>query len=207
MNSDQTDDLATLAALYALGHLEGGERATFETLLRERQEPATDPLDRFRGVVDALAWGAPPKEPPPTLRERLLEQARQESSPRSDLARIDLAPGILLVRAGHLAWRETGVAGIRYKPLFVDARRRYASSLVTMAPGTTYPRHRHAQAEELFLLAGDMRLDGHVLQSGDYCRAEAGTQHEPLTTETGCTFIALASLHDEFIAERPERGV
>ncbi len=131
----------------------------------------------------------------------MLERARQEPSPQSDLARIDLAPGILLVRAGRLAWRETGVAGIRYKPLFVDARRRYASSLVTMAPGATYPRHRHAQTEELFMLAGDMRLDGHVLQSGDYCRAEAGTRHEPLSTETGCTFVALAALGDEWLPE------
>ena len=46
MNSDQTHDLATLAALYALGHLEGEERATFEALLRERQGPAADRLDR-----------------------------------------------------------------------------------------------------------------------------------------------------------------
>ena len=152
-------------------------------------------------MAAALAWGAPPEEPPPTLRDRLLERVRQEPSPRPEPARIDLSPGILLVRAGRLAWRETGVPGIRYKPLFVDARRRYASSLVTMAPGTTYPRHRHAQTEELFMLAGDMRLDGHLLQSGDYCRAEAGTQHESLSTETGCTFVALAALGDEWLPE------
>lgn len=207
MNNDKVDDFATLAALYALGHLEGEEHTAFEALLRERQGPAADRLDDFRRVAETLAWGIPPREPPPTLRERLLERVRQERQPQPDPARINLAPGILLVLAEQLAWRETGVAGIQYKPLFVDAQRRYASSLVTMAPGATYPRHRHAQTEELFLLSGDMRLDGHVLHSGDYCRAEAGTQHEPLSTETGCTFIALASLHDEFIAERPERGV
>ena len=53
MNNDKVDNFATLAALYALGHLEGEEHTAFEALLRERQGPAADRLDGFRQVVTA----------------------------------------------------------------------------------------------------------------------------------------------------------
>lgn len=203
MTHRSDDELETLAALYALGHLQGEELSSFEALLQDPHSTATDRFREYQQVVTALSESTA-KEPPQGLRARLLEQVRQEGrSPAPASGRITLSPGILLVLSEKLAWQETGVPGIRYKPLFVDKQRRYASSLVTMAPGTTCPRHRHAQVEELFMLSGDVQLDGYRLQPGDYCRAEAGTLHDALHTEQGCTFIALASLDDEYL---PEEG-
>ncbi len=199
MTDESVAELETLAALYALGHLHGDERATFEASLRDPQSPVAAYLRKFQQVAAALSWGSP-KEPPPGLRARLLERVREEGPPPPPASgRITLAPGLLLVLAERLTWQESGVPGVCYKPLFVDPQRRYASSLVTMVPGTTFPRHRHAQVEELFMLSGDIQVDGYQLQPGDYCRAEAGTLHEALHTETGCTFIALASLDDEYL--------
>lgn len=203
MNDDSAYDLETQAALYALGHLQGEERLAFEEALRKGQGGAAAHLSKFKRVAAALAWGiTSTQEPPSELRARLVDRLHQErrSSPYSP-GRVALAPGITLVLAEQLAWRPTSVPGVQCKPLFVDPERRYASSLVMMAPGTTYPRHRHAQTEELFMLSGDIRVGGHMLRCGDYCRSEAGTCHETLYTETGCTFIALASLDDELFPE------
>lgn len=202
--ADEPADLETLAALYALGHLQGEERAAFEAVLQDTQGPAAAYLRQFQEVAAGLSWGAC-KQPPPTLRSRLLERIHRKERPRG-LGRIDLGSGRLLVLAAQLGWKETGVPGIRCKLLFVDSQQRYASSLVSMAPGTAYPRHRHAQVEELFMLAGDIQVGGYRLQPGDYCRAEAGTLHEAIHTETGCTFIALASLDNEFLPPAADTG-
>lgn len=202
MTPDCTDELETLAALYALGHLQGAERAAFEAALPDPAGAGAAHLQRFQSVVAALAWGTP-TAPPPGLRARLLERARQECPPPPAAGPITLAPGVLLVLADQLDWQQTPIAGLRYKPLFIDRQRRYASSLVSMAPGITYPRHRHTQPEELFLLSGDIQVGGYRLHPGDYCRAEAGTVHEAIRTETGCLFIALASVDDEYLPPAP----
>jgi anti-sigma factor ChrR (cupin superfamily) len=83
-------------------------------------------------------------------------------------------------------------------PLYVDKVRNYVSNLISMTAGTIYPRHRHADLEELFMLSGEIRLSGHRLKFGDYCRAEPGTIHEEVVATSDCMFIALASLHNEF---------
>lgn len=161
MANQSVSELKNLAALYALGHLQGKERPAFEALLQDPQSEAAAYLGQLQPVVEALAWAVTPKEPSPQLRTRLLERVRQEARATSAASRISLAPGLLLVLADKLAWKETAVPGIRYKTLFVDRERRYATSLVAMAPGTRYPRHRHTQTEELFLLSGDIQIDGY----------------------------------------------
>jgi anti-sigma factor ChrR (cupin superfamily) len=50
------------------------------------------------------------------------------------------------------------------------------------------------------LLSGDVSVGGYQLQPGDYSRADAGTVHEPICTEQGCVFIALAALDDGRLA-------
>lgn len=199
------NDLETLAVLYALGHLHDAERAAFEAALQDAQSPATACLQKFQPVVEALSW-ATPKEPPPTLRTRLLERVRQEERLAPVSERITLAPGLMLVLADRLTWQDTAVPGVRYKPLFLDAQRRHASLLVSIAPGTIYPPHRHMQVEELFMLTGDLQIGPYRLGPGDYSRAEAGTSHEPVRTATGCTCIVLASLDDELLAAEPEEA-
>ena len=205
MANESTDELETLAALYALGHLQGEERAAFEASLQDTQSPAATYLRKYQRVVAGLSWGAA-KEPPQALRSQLLERASREGRSAPASGRVTLAAGVSLVLADKLAWKEAAIPGVRYKLLFVDPQRRYASSLVNMAPGTIYPRHRHQQVEELFMLSGDIEVDGYRLHPGDYCRAESGTLHEAIRTETGCTFIALASLDDELLPKEPDAG-
>ena len=194
MKAHKINDLQSLAALQALGLLDDAEKQTFDSLLPE-QEEARAALIRFERTASMLAAMAPEKQPPSELRECLL---RQISGSGAHQAELNIAPGLLLVFAEHKDWQETDVPGVRVKTLYVDKVRNYASSLVSMTAGSIYPRHSHADLEELFMLSGEIRLSGHRLKFGDYCRAEPDSIHEDVVATSDCMFIALASLHNEF---------
>ena len=140
--------------------------------------------------------------PPEQLRQHLLERIAQ--TPQAQPA---ARPGVLFDRAGLLIsrsvdmdWQEAGVAGVQSKPLFLDEKRGYMTALVRMAPGTRYPSHRHTDVEELYLLEGDLLVEGLVMRSGDYCRAEPDTIHGEVSTEAGALFLVCFSQHDELLA-------
>jgi anti-sigma factor ChrR (cupin superfamily) len=90
MSHATTDEEMTgLAALYALGALEGAEARDFERHVAGGCEACAAELREFLAVAADLALAAPPAEPPPDLRERLLslvsgdpEQSRQ-TDPRA----------------------------------------------------------------------------------------------------------------------------
>ena len=60
-------------------------------------------------------------------------------------------------------------------------------------------RRGPAGIEELYLLEGDLTVEGYTMHAGDYCRAEAGSFHGEIRTKTGCKFIAIASREDELL--------
>jgi len=69
-----------LAALYALGLLEGQELVQFQTELAS--EPALRQLvDEFAGTASQLAHTAPPAEPPAALKTRLLDRISANGGP------------------------------------------------------------------------------------------------------------------------------
>ena len=61
-----------MAGLYALGALNPSERAAFDAHLEARRE-SVDEVLLLLPVARRLAWAAPPHEPPPGLRRRVLE--------------------------------------------------------------------------------------------------------------------------------------
>ncbi|MCY3730510.1 MAG: hypothetical protein OXF98_04145, partial [Rhodospirillaceae bacterium] len=61
-----------LAALYALGALNATERAAFDAHLEVDRESVDEVLSLLP-VARRLAWTVPPHEPPPGLRERIME--------------------------------------------------------------------------------------------------------------------------------------
>jgi len=69
-----------------------------------------------------------------------------------------------------------------------------------MDAGAHYPSHRHKEIEELFVLSGDLHVEGEIMQAGDYCRADARTLHGETFTDSGCTFLLRASPDNEVLA-------
>jgi anti-sigma factor ChrR (cupin superfamily) len=92
-------------------------------------------------------------------------------------------------------WEEAA-PGISCKVLAADTENDRVSMLVRLAPGAAYPAHRHAGVEELYLLHGELMVDGKKLSPGDYIRAEAGSADYRVWSETGCTCVLLTSTRD-----------
>jgi anti-sigma factor ChrR (cupin superfamily) len=210
MNENQgrhPDELArTTAALYALGALPDDERQSFEVHLRECRACA-DEVAGFRGVVSAMG-GASPADPPAALRGRLMERVAP-SSPDEDVQvwkkwtrapGREVEPGLYTVFGKEGGWEPTEVHGVSVRPLHVDGGRRTVTMLVRMAPGVSYPSHRHARAEECYVLEGDLRVSERtVLHAGDYQRAEASSHHQVQSTEKGCLLFIVSSMDDELV--------
>ena len=66
-----------------------------------------------------------------------------------------------------------------------DAR----SFLVRMAANTSLECHEHSQNEESYVIEGEVWLQGILCHAGDYHYAKAGSQHEKIHTDKGCTLL------------------
>lgn len=190
------DALRDQAALYALGTLPADEARNFESRLAAGDTDYRAALEEMRSVVDDLGYAAPPQAPPPELRARLLARVAAGAMPPI----LDYQ-GIRFVRSAALAWQPGAVAGLERKQLTAaDSSGGRTTALIRLEPGTAYPGHRHAGVEELYLLEGDLRIGEFVMRSGDYCRAEPGTQHPDSHTVGGCLLIVTNSDRDELLA-------
>ena len=67
------EEIGELAAAYALGGLEGADRARFESLLRTGDPDAVAALRAFEDTLADLAAAAP-EPPPPAVKAALMER-------------------------------------------------------------------------------------------------------------------------------------
>ena len=68
------------------------------------------------------------------------------------------------------------------------------TALARMEPNTSYTAHRHSAPEEFYLLEGTCYVDGQLLQTGDYHRAETGSIHTETSTKDGCLMFIFSLL-------------
>ncbi len=190
------------AELYLLGLLSGAEKAEFEKHLEAGGCACRQRLDENVEAIAKLAM-LNPVVPDPALRERLRAQLHKPStsaanpSPERDI----LAEyGSLVMHSKNMEWAPGPADGVWCKFLSVDERRKYATSLVRLDPGVHYPPHRHAEVEEAYMLAGDLRFGDIVFRAGDYCRAEPGSVHPTSYSEGGCLLLIMTSINDEILA-------
>jgi quercetin dioxygenase-like cupin family protein len=188
------DSVRDLAALYALGQLPADQARAFEARLAAGDEACRSELAAFCSVVDDLGYAARPQQPPPGLRARLLERIAA-----ADPAVIDHA-GVHFVRSGQFDWTPGVAPGVEVKRLFEDRERERVTLLVRMAPGASFPDHRHADVEELYLVEGEVFVSGVLMRAGDYCRSEPDSVHDRIHTQSGCLFIAIASQRNQYLA-------
>jgi putative transcriptional regulator len=184
-----------LAALYALGALQGDERREFERTLVENLELANE-VASFSSVVGELGYAAAPQTPSPEVRARVLGRIGAEGLTKEHpkLTKENQA----FASAAWLEWTPL-FPGVEVKLLSLDKERGYATTLVKMAPGATIPPHRHAEPEDSYVLEGEVVVSGVRLRPGDHCRANPGSVHPVSTTMTGCMYVAVKSLRDEWL--------
>lgn len=210
------DEHTEWAALYSLGALAPEEKVYFEKHLASGCTACAAEMEKFDGLVSRLAR-ASECPPPLRLRERLLAAVKQAGAPSADGAgreadeaksRVDTGKpagilfqhaGLLISRSNDMSWQPAGIAGISSKTLFVDSQRQYATTLVSMEPGTAYPSHRHNDIEEVYLLEGDLLVEGVSMGPGDYCRSEPGSIHGAAKTNSGVLLLVFSSQRDELL--------
>ena len=201
-------------ALAALGALPPDEAAAFEAHAAGCPACAAERA-ALVSLAGELAAVGPPADPPERLWARIADRVRttpQETAangaPQTQPwkawtatgASAAARAGMLTIAADDAGWQATAVPGIDVRKLFVDPAADRVTMLVRMAPGAAYPPHRHATAEECFVLQGDIRVDERThMHAGDYQRAEEGSRHGVQSTDGGCTLLIVSSLHDELL--------
>jgi anti-sigma factor ChrR (cupin superfamily) len=168
--------------------------------------PAPDLKDRlFQRIRQDVALAAslqtseaPPMTAAQPLPSSSFRQIREAVAAARVLMRQFSSGNRLTVRGRDLDWQPYRVPGVSVAPLYVDLTKREVTALIKAKPGATYPIHRHAAPEEIYMLEGDLRIDGEVYSAGDYIRSRPGTVHEPSATVGGCMLLVRTSLDDEY---------
>lgn len=211
MSHPDRPEAAEMAALYVTGALTAHEREQFEAALAAGDARSLETLAQAEEALRALSRAPGDTRPDPGVRRELLDRidaelaARDAAGPRPAPRQVwrNWAPaatgGLFTLKAHEGEWQETGVAGVQVRRLFLDAAANRMTALFRMAPGTAYPAHNHAGAEECLVLDGDLHVGESVLRTGDYQRAEAGSLHGVQWTEGGCLLLISGATDDDLV--------
>ncbi|MEM7309169.1 MAG: cupin domain-containing protein [Planctomycetota bacterium] len=209
LHNDLDQDLLTRLFEYASGNLTVEEEHELEAHL-EQCPTCRNGLAWLRPTVDALHFAPAPAAAPGGVWDRVRERigldgcgtSAPEVQPwkswRADTG-AEGEPGSLVARASELAWSPTAIDGIEVRRLAVDAEAAFTTMMIRMAPGTSYPAHVHAGAEECYVLEGDLVIGDLRMTSGDFQRMEPGSQHPDQHTEGGCLLLLRSSLDDRLL--------
>jgi len=162
----------------------------------------------YDAVVSELGFLAAPAAPRPALKDRLLKRISREAAaherdfPAGRPSGADeVLPGVIAVRSGAAEWIQTPVAGVAYKVLGRDPGQGRTTRLVRFSPGMRYPRHRHVGVEEIYIIEGELCVNGASLKTGDYCRSEAGTEELGTFTDVGALAMVISADADEVVVD------
>ena len=180
-------DQSAQVSAYAIHALPPEEAAAVEVHIASCSH-CREQLETLRPVVDSFVfWPTDVLRPSASLQERLAHRIAAETGEN-----LVLPPA----RQWHEpAWEEVA-PGIFCKLMSTDTKAHRVSMLVRLLPGVEYPAHTHAGLEELFLLDGELWIDGRKLYPGDYNRAEALSGDKRVWSETGCTCVLITSTRD-----------
>ncbi len=165
-------------ALYVLESMQAPETSRFEEHLGSCSA-CRDEVARLKPTAADLVLAGPQSDPPPGLKERVLERARQR--------RFALLP------VARRSWHASGVPGVEVTALWSNGASGRHTILLRLEAGASLPRHRHPGPEECFVVSGDLRDGDLELGPGDYVRHDGGTEHT-ISTQNGCLlYVTTAS--------------
>ena len=197
------EEFNILAALQALDTLDESESRALTEKLRASPELQSERA-AFEAAVAAIAYTAPSVPVAPDLKNRLFQRIAE--LPPTPAESVNLKPIVtsptesntpsLIVRSNDVKWKSYGAPGVSLGKLYIDKKKREMTCLMRLEPGGTFPLHRHAGSEEVFVLEGDLIVEGEICHQGDYIRSVPGSTHSPLT-QGGCLLLMKTSLDNE----------
>lgn len=190
MNAER---LIELAALNAVGAVEGADLAEFNALLKTTSPAQKLEIARLRDAAALVAMaGIAPQRPPAALKAKLM--ARVEN--RTRLPKDIFANPFYFIGANEGQWQTLPIPGVRAKDLAEDKQRGVSVKLYELAPGTHFPGHHHSGPEQCFVVSGDFHVEGRVLHAGDFHHAEPDTDHGESHTVGGCLLLVMVTTDD-----------
>ena len=187
-------DLRSLAALDALGALDGAGRLELERGLSVAAAEVRKEIQELYEVAASLPHALPLAAPSPALRARVVARAAGPSS-SSTRQRSALGEALHFIDRDE-GWQPHPIPGITVKVLSVDDRSGVATLLVKAAPRTTYPAHHHSGPEGCYVIEGEVLVAGRRIGAGDFHLADRDSDHDPLYTETGATVLLVCAAAD-----------
>lgn len=178
MSQNDDMDAEQEAALWAAGALTAAE---YDAVRRNLE---TDPAlarvaEEWERALAPIAAALSPIEPPAGI--LAATEARLD-------AKTWAVPGSFTVRPSEGTWVEIG-PGIRIKVLHRDPVRRRQIILLEAGAGSVHPAHVHDFDEEIYVISGDLMIDGEELGSGDFHFSPRGSRHPMETTRKGCQCV------------------
>ena len=175
-------DLEELATLDALGALDEEERLTYVARLahvsNDERAVIAELYDAAAAVAAALVTADAPS---PRVKDALLARA----------SRVPFFTN----RAAEGEWLPV-MDGVLVRLLTLDKIRDTAMIVVRLGAGVTYPAHQHSGAEECYVLAGDVTIEGQSYGAGDFHHADAGSHHGPVSSQHGVEFLLVVTASD-----------
>ena len=190
-----------LAALNAVGALDGPDAVEWQQRLANADPSAQAELAQFNHVTALLAAALPVAQRPSlALKERIMQRvqaslAGEAADNKSSAGERTQPPSFKFIGRNEGRWLQA-LPGVRLKVLSVDAARDYALVLADISAGVHYPHHHHTIGEECYVLSGDLTIEGHVLRGGDFHHADAGSDHGEIIPESGCMALLLLPAKD-----------
>jgi quercetin dioxygenase-like cupin family protein len=186
------EEFLDMAPLYVLDALVPEEKQAFEERLANDTALRAE-VEELRKAAGLAGFAAEPTAPPPGLRDKVLA-AIEPKVP----GLLHGAPDLVIFRSDDIDWQPHPTAtGLLVKPLYVDRKRGYLTTLLKMEAGAVYPAHLHQDVEEIYVIDGQVELQGTAMGPGDYCRAEPGSHHEIGYSKTEALLLVLSSARDQ----------
>jgi putative transcriptional regulator len=199
-----------LAPLYALGVLSQAEQQWVEQQIADSPELAME-LAQYERTVGALPYDTtvlPTEATMQQVKGKLFDRLNLPM-PEPITAPVAQSPEpastvvpFMALRSEALQWRPGRVPKTEVALLHVDQARRERVALFRAEADMTYPAHRHGGTEEIYMLSGDLTLNGVTYYAGDYIRSIRGSQHDAGYSAQGCMFFVRSSMDDIY----PEPG-
>jgi anti-sigma factor ChrR (cupin superfamily) len=200
-----TDCFCDLAPLYALGVLGEAEQRWVEQQIADNPELAAE-LAQYQSAVTAMPYGV---DSLPSIDE--MQVLKGKLFARLDLDQPTIVPPqtaippaasssvpLFALRSDGLKWHSPGIPKVEVALLYHDRVKREKTGLLRAAPDMHYPPHRHGGVEEIYMLSGDLMLEGVTYYAGDYIRSAAGSDHAAAYSAEGCMFFFRNSVDDQY---------
>jgi hypothetical protein len=190
-----------LAPMYALDCLSPQERAWVEQQMLDCPDLADD-MAQQQMAVAALAYGTElPEEIEsrlPALKNQLFDRLQLDLPETPIETPMSGFVPFFSVRSNQLNWVKTPVPKVKIALLHSDEATREKVGLLQAEADMVYPRHRHGGTEEIYMLSGDLTLEGITYYGGDYIRSAPGSTHGEAYSQDGCMFFFRSSLDDDY---------